>query len=573
MRICVLQSSYQGSESMLKGLDTDLPNPGAFTSQHTFENRFIRKDTAKEEIDSCVKEGFDFYLNFLWGTLDDDVAGIQASQYFESLGVPSAGIRSWERSRTKNDFYKEARKRGAPRVPGTDRFPLFVKPANGCASQMIDERSVCHDEGELREALRRINVELYESRLNRGRSLGVPDFKAYADGFDPVTRSEDIVVQEYIPGKEYIVSVIELGDSAVALNPCIVKTKGLSANEKFLTFDLKFDSETRFELIEKKDNPALYDRLQTTALEAFKTGMFHGSHMGCDVDLRVRPDGEVFAIEVNPQPAAFLVNCNFQDLPIISSFPGGHQAVINVFIANYMLQNNHSISSKVAATYDGLASDYDNLQSGTRMPQIVRGIVEKFDFQGNIFDLACGTGIFGRLLSECKPGSHRRAHTGSLVGFDISSMMVETCRSTGIYDAVYIDRMQTCLLNNLDYGDVDHIVCLSAIHFLSPEEFTFVLVLCFLMAHKSITIGVDEIPDGYNESLQALGHHHMYSTNHVANMELFGEPRGWRLATRHREFAWKSFTTQHEVWTTYYRFEKVGNDDCGTKLLEPKRKV
>jgi trans-aconitate methyltransferase len=573
MRICVLQSSYEGSGSKLNGLDTDFPNPGAFTSQHTFETRFIRKDTAKEEIDECVKEGFDFYINFLWGTLDDDVAGIQASQYFESLGVPSAGVRSWERSRTKNDFYEKARRRGAPRVPGIGSFPLFVKPANGCASQMIDEKSVCHDEGELREALRRINARLYESRLNRGRSLGVPEPKDYADNFDPFSRSDDIVIQEYIPGKEYLVSVIELGDSAVALNPCIVKTKDLSTDKKFLTFDLKFDSETHLEIIHKTDNPILYERLQATALEAFETGMFRGSHMGCDVDLRVRPDGEVFAIEVNPQPAAFLANCNFQDLPIISSFPGGHKAVINVFIANYMLRSNRRNWSQVAATYDGLASKYDDLQLGTRMTQIVRGIVEKFGFQGTIFDLACGTGVFGRLLSECKPGRHRRTHTGSILGFDISPMMVETCRATGFYDEVHIDRMQTCLLHNLDHGDVDHIVCLSAIHFLSPEEFTFVLVLCFLVARKSITIGVDEIPDEYNERLHDLGLHYMHSTNHLANMELFGEPRGWKLVAHHREFAWRSFTTGHDVWSTYFRFEKVADEDCGTRLLEVKRKI
>ncbi|OGM49537.1 hypothetical protein ABOM_001684 [Aspergillus bombycis] len=573
MRICVLHSSYEGSGSMLTGLDTDFPNPGAFTSQHTFESRFIRKDAAKEQIDACVKEGFDFYINFLWGTLDDDVAGIQASQYFESLGVPSAGIRSWERSRTKNDFYKEARKRGAPRVPGIDIFPLFVKPANGCSSQMIDEKSVCHNEGELREALRRINAQLYESRLNRARSLGSVDPKAYADNFDPVGRSDDIVVQEYIPGEDYIVSVIELGDSAVALSPCIVKAKDLSTAEKFLTFDLKFDSDTRLETIHKRDNPTLYERLQATALDAFEAGIFRGSHMGCDVDLRVRPDGEAFAIEVNPQPASFLTNCNFQDLPIMSSFPGGHMAVINVFIANYMLRNNRGTGSKVAATYDGLASKYDTLQeSGTRMAEIIRGIVAKFDFQGTVFDLACGTGIFGRLLSECKPGSHRRVHAGSVLGCDLSPKMVETCRATGFYDEVHIDRMQTCLLHSLDYGEVDHIVCLSAIHFLSPEEFTFVLVLCFLVARRSITVSVDEIPDGYNEKLKALGDHHMHSTNHLANMELFGEPHGWTLVARQREFAWKSFTTGHEVWSTYYRFEKVEDDDSGTRLLKVKRK-
>ncbi|KAG8425613.1 hypothetical protein J3458_002296 [Metarhizium acridum] len=121
MRIFVFQSSYEGSDSVLEDFDIQ-SQPGLFTSQHEFEYRFIHKDKAQQEIDAAVAEGFDFYINFLWGTLDDPVAGVLASRYFESLGLPSCGVRSWERSKTKNDFYKAARLRGAPPVPGVDHF-------------------------------------------------------------------------------------------------------------------------------------------------------------------------------------------------------------------------------------------------------------------------------------------------------------------------------------------------------------------------------------------------------------------------------------------------------------------
>ncbi|KAJ5217942.1 uncharacterized protein N7498_000041 [Penicillium cinerascens] len=560
MRICVLQSSYEGSESSLQEVDTSVPNPGAFTFQHSFENRFIHKDTAKEEIDAVVAEQFDFYINFLWGTLDDDVAGIEASRYFESLGVPSAGVRSWERSWSKNDFYKNACRRGAPPVPGKEKFPLFVKPANGCASQMIDEQSLCHNQIELQTALRRINERLRDSRWRRAKALGKKDPEAYADSYDPDSRlSDDIVVQEYINGRDYLVSVIAMGDSALALQPCVVNTRDAPNRANFLTFDMKFDDQTRFEIICREDNPTLYDRLHEVALEAFETGRFRHSYMGCDVDIRVRPNGEVFAIEVNPQPACFLPDeTGFADAPITESLPGGHTAVVNIFIANYFLQNGTLREwSKVAGIYDKMAPDYDEIvRTRSQIDDIMRKVTREFDFEGTVVDLACGTGGFGRLLAECQPGGHRHRE-GQLVGFDLSPGMVECCRTMGFYNEVYVSRMQTCLLEYTTLTKVDHIVCFSAIHFLSPEEFAFLLVSCFVIARKSITIGVDEIPDVYNENLHQRGDSFMHSYNHLQNLEAFGKPRGWSLVSRQRQYGWNSPATKDNVYTSTFRFERV----------------
>ncbi|KAG2010671.1 hypothetical protein GB937_007638 [Aspergillus fischeri] len=52
---------------------TSQPNRGSST-EHTFEYRFIHKANAKEGIDALAAEGFDFYFNFMQGTLDDPVA-------------------------------------------------------------------------------------------------------------------------------------------------------------------------------------------------------------------------------------------------------------------------------------------------------------------------------------------------------------------------------------------------------------------------------------------------------------------------------------------------------------------
>lgn len=574
MRICVFQSSYEGSGSVLQDVDAS-SQPGAFTSQHKFETRFIHKDKAQQEIDAAVAEGFDFYFNFLWGTLDDPVAGVLASRYFESLGLPSCGIRSLERSKSKNDFYKSARLHGAPLVPGVDRFPLFVKPAYGCASQLIDENSVCHNQEELDLTLRRMSTSLLEARIRRAHALGIEDPVKYASSCDCLGRdSDDIVVQEYIEGRDYTCSVLEMGQTCIALAPIVYNMKQPATKESFLTFDRKFDEETYIEIMQKRDNPVLFERLQQVAIEAFMVSDCKGSNMGCDVDLRATPTGEVFAIEVNPQPAAFMTEGAYQDLPIIHSLPGGHPAVINIFIANHMLchPGQWDRQSKVASTYDDFAPKYDTLANGS-MAASVKRVADRFDFSGTVLDLGCGTGLFGRGLAESKKSSSLTASKpeSRLVGCDISPGMLETCRTSGLYDVLYLDSMEATLLkiSNSDYAKgIDHIICSSAIHFLSPEMLSFVMVLCFVLANRSITINVDEIPDTYNERLKEKGFGFMHSFDHLANMEAFGVPKGWRLVKGEREYSWTSPTTGDRVYTVYFRFERIDVDDRNVMVKE-----
>ncbi|KAM3436616.1 hypothetical protein MY4824_004209 [Beauveria thailandica] len=561
MKICVFLSSYEGSGSALEAVD-ELPcNPGACTDRHTFEYRFIHKATAEQEIDAAVAEGFEFYFNFLWGSLDDPVAGIRASQYFESLRLPSCGFRSWERLNTKNDFFDRARLRASPPVPGTDRFPLFVKPANGCSSLLIDERSVCHNEEELVGALRRINEGLREARVRRAEAMGIQDKHGYADSYSPVGRdSDDIVVQEFIDGRDCTCSVVKMGQGCLALAPFIYKTRPVpSMRQKFLTFELKHDEQTAIQLLPKEDDPVLFERIQRAAIEAYRTSDCSGSNMGCDVDMRIRPDGAVFVIEINPQPAAFELEGPFQDLPIIHSLPGGHGAVIDIFIMNQLLSCSDvkSISDKVAQAYDEMAPHYDKYaeEEGNKFVGI-KSLLSAADYSGTIFELACGTGLFGQLLSKDKKWTASR-ETNRLFGFDISPAMLKICSDTGYYDGTHLDAMETTLVNFARYAAaVDHVVCFAAIQFLRPEAFHFVLVLCFAIAGRSITVGVDEIPDGYNAALDEAGFGHMRQHNHVANMESFGEPPGWRLKQREREYSWTSPKTGDDVYATYFRFER-----------------
>ncbi|EAW20843.1 uncharacterized protein NFIA_113740 [Aspergillus fischeri NRRL 181] len=443
---------------------------------------------------------------------------------------------------TKNDFYKNARHRGVPPVPGTDRFPLFVKPANGRASRLINHQYVCHNQEELEGTLRRINMALYDARVRRAEAMGIKDTKADAESYNPVGRdSDDIVAQEYIDGEDYTCTVIQLGDACLSLTPSKVVTK----------------DETRIELLRKKENPVLFERLQTVAIDAFMVSGCQGSNMGCAVNLRARPNGDVFAIEVDPQPAAFMPQGPCRDLPIIHSLPGGYPAVINIFIANHLLRNaaQRDAAEKIAASYDGFASKYDAVQANSStIATAIRSLTEAYDFGGTVFDLACGTGIFGRVLTETNPSKGSR-----LLGFDISAQMGDICRSSGVYEAVHIDSMEQALLNGDRFAEgADHIVCFAAVHFLRPEIFAFVLVLCLILARKSIIIGVDEIPDVDNEKLEQMNAGHIHAWNHLASMLAFGEPPNWQLTKSTRQYSRTSLGTGDEIYTTYFRFDRVG---------------
>ncbi|KAG6013528.1 hypothetical protein E4U43_007244 [Claviceps pusilla] len=564
MKICIFQSSYEGTDSPLQQLDNCPSQPGLFTSQHEFECRWIHKDKAEQEIDDAVAEGFDFYFNFLWGTLDDAVAGVSASRYIESLGLPFCGLRSLERSRNKNDFLNAARLRGAPLVPGVEQFPLFVKPANGCASQLIDEKSVCRNQEELDRALRRINEALYEPRVRRATALGIENPIEYARSFDTVGRdSNDIVVQEYIEGKDYGCVVVQMGGSCVALTPYVYRMKRLPQEEQFLTFDLKFDDETHPELLQKKDDAVLFERLQKAAMEAFVVSGCKDNNTGCDVDLRVTSNGQVFVIEVNPQPAQFIPRGTDQDWPIIHSFPGGHAAVINVFIANHMLRYPEQWGSqeRVASYYDAVAPTYDEyVRTGdVTVDASLAKLVDKFDYSGTILDLGCGTGCFGRIMGQSPKFSQQQTSPceGSyhLLGCDISPGMLDICRKTGHYHSTHLDSIEA-MLTNLTQS-IDHMVSSSALHLLRPEIFSLVVALMFVHANKSITLSVDEITNAYKANLARLGIKMFPSFNHLAGMEMFGEPKGWRLVSRERVFSWVSPKTGDRIYTTYFRFERA----------------
>ncbi|KAJ5901280.1 hypothetical protein N7504_007273 [Penicillium tannophilum] len=522
MRICVFQSCFEELQASVGESESQqlCMNPGVFTTQHHVSHKTIHKKTAKQQIDEAVAEGHDFYLNFLWGTHDDSLAGIDAIRYFESLNLPHAGVQSSEREQSKWDFFAEAKRAGSPLVPGTERFPLFVKPASSYGSMFIDEHSLCRDEAELESCIQRLNTLMRPVRIQRALALGHRDAEQYANECETAGRdSTDIVVQEFIAGEEYSVVVIAMGESPVPLIPQRAKYKQFGDSARILTLELKFDAESGYELMSEDEDPALWEHLQETAVEAFTTKKMYTNGMGCDVDMRIGQDGRAYVIEVDPLPVFFYpIGSQLEDTDVKHGFPGAYRAVINTYITNYFLKNPGARGVRFAE----LELLFDEMpMAGSALGEDQESIAMS-PLKGSAIDLGCGTGRLGRALK-----SDPQNQITHLVGVDISNKRLDICHREGGYCDLIHKRMESFLATRTE--SVDHIFCGSALEFLPMEEMDFVLARCFQLARCSITIVIEnpETSQKYNSTpWDAV---HKYTMDHSESIRTFQIQRGWSM--------------------------------------------
>ncbi|KAJ5904410.1 hypothetical protein N7504_006793 [Penicillium tannophilum] len=525
MRICVLHSAEEGLDSVEDSQDL-WPDVGVYAPRHTVENKYIKKTTAKEQIDEAVAEGYDIYFQFLWGTHDDTVSGVDAIKYFESLNLPSAGIRGWERERSKLAFYTEARKQGFPPVPGVDKFPLFVKPAFSYASLLIDEHSLCQNETELERTIQHLNKGMREARLRRAVGSGHANPEEFVRACEAAGRdSDDVVVQEYIDGDEYSVVVLAMGEIPIPMAP---QKARLPEKQKFLTFDAKFDGESGYELLDEAANPALYRHLQETAVKGFKAGKMATNNMGCDVDMRIGPDGKAVVIEVDPMPVWFLAPGNkFEDTDVKQGLAGHQRAAVDIFITNHFLRNPDQKRvrelSALETFYDECSSHYDQTKSYANAAQAATTIVETFSYDGTILDLGCKIGLLGqKLRGQQSDMSSAKSSIQRLVGVDMSNKMLDICRQSAYYDELFHRPILQFLA---EYNEpVDHVITLSALQHLAVQELSFVLARCFQIARQSVTISVVKEDEAGDASLFFL--------DHTEDVKSLGLPFGWKLSSQ-----------------------------------------
>jgi hypothetical protein len=228
MRICVLQFGPQSNPER-DVPHIDVPDSGKITTpQHTLEYRWICNETAKNQVDAILQEGFDFYLNLLWGASRDPLAEFHVNQYFASLDVPSAGVRGWGHSLAE-ESHESIRQLGDTHVWGVQGHLPAAKLHGHHAIREKGKYSTRYYDSKLESSTGSINGRAYtrnHKRFNILEVAGTADRQDCTEVYDHISRPSHNFRTQWSGKKgEFTVTVVELDNSAIALNPRVTKSK------------------------------------------------------------------------------------------------------------------------------------------------------------------------------------------------------------------------------------------------------------------------------------------------------------------------------------------------------------
>lgn len=335
MRICVLDDSYEQSDTPFKEFDF-LPDPIRYLEGHDCERHFLHKATAVKQVLELSKRGFDVFLNLCDGAWDEDRPGIEVVQALERLHVPFTGATSsfYEPSRQMmkrvchysdigTPAYAFASDEAGVEAAGASlRFPLIVKHPNGYASIGLTKAS---------------RVETKEALCTQAAKT-IDDFGA-------------ALIEEFIEGREFTALVAENPDDE--RNPIVYHPVEFvfPAGESFKHFDLKWKDYKTMSCI-PCDSPALACSLKDISRKFF-VGLGGSGYGRCDI--RMNNQGEVFMLEINP-------NCELFYPPgdegsadfILLNDPGGHQAFVDTVLQSAFKRNRKRARKwEVRAGFEG----------------------------------------------------------------------------------------------------------------------------------------------------------------------------------------------------------------------------
>jgi D-alanine-D-alanine ligase len=250
---------------------------------------------------------FDVVFNLYEGTADRSVTEVYLTGLLEWMNVSYTGCPSFTLSVARNKpvakrLFQAAGVRTAefaevstPDVPGWEAFPAIVKPAAEDASVGIDQGAVVSNAAELHARV-----------------------KYVIDHYGP-----PVLVERYVAGREIQVSLIDLnGDGRPAVLPFseIAFKPAAGGLWPIYTYTAKWHEESE----EYKQAPVLVGVTLaddvTAALTDVAARTFHllGARDYARVDTRVSPAGEVFVLEMNPNPAVTSVMID-EGLPAVGS--------------------------------------------------------------------------------------------------------------------------------------------------------------------------------------------------------------------------------------------------------------
>jgi D-alanine-D-alanine ligase len=241
-----------------------------------------------------ARKDFDMYLNLCEGYEVDDsddpgweYQGIDVVRALEELNLPFTGATSKSFDPTREEMQAAADANGvgfakgyqvksveqAERLVHNLRYPIMVKHPKSYGSTGMFKHSKVETPEQLRQQVERICAEFGAARM-----------------------------EEFIVGKEYNVLVVD--DPEDLAHPIAYPPAELvfPPGEEFWHTDIKWDYDVPFDFKEVTD-PELIARLHDITIRMYQAigGVGYGR---CDI--RMNEQGELFILEINPNPAIML---------------------------------------------------------------------------------------------------------------------------------------------------------------------------------------------------------------------------------------------------------------------------
>ncbi|MCB9796181.1 MAG: D-alanine--D-alanine ligase [Alphaproteobacteria bacterium] len=286
MRVCVLCPTAEGGPTpYVPVCDPDI---GRFAPEHTFELHFVHKETAEADIAALAARGFDVFFNMCDGAPEQGIAGLEAVQALERLGLPFTGAGS--------AFYSVTRER-MKQVCATLGVPT---PAHGFARDLDEVEEIG---ARLRSPLFVKHHDSYASvGLRRSSRVEGPE-ALRAEARRLLARFGRVLIEEFIEGEELSAMVVERpwAEAPLAvLRPLRIE---MPPGESFVHYALK-DVGRRSLRWRPVEDAALQDRIAPLARALFR-GVEGRGYGRCD--LRLSREGELYALEMNANCALFCV--------------------------------------------------------------------------------------------------------------------------------------------------------------------------------------------------------------------------------------------------------------------------
>ncbi len=280
MKICILDPSYENSDSPMKDYDP-LSDVVRHLEGHQCETVYVDKARAVRQIVELARRDFDVFINLCDGAWDEDRAGIEVVQTLERLGLPFTGATS--------NFYEPTREM----MKRVCHFWGIKAPAYVFAA---DNQSIELAAATLRFPLITKHPNSYSSigLTKESRVETMADLRVQAQKM--IDQFGGTLIEEFIEGREFSVLVAENADNELepfAYQPVEFRFPN---GETFKHFDLKWKDYEAMTCVQCDDDE-LAERLKDISRKLF-IGLNGAGYGRCDI--RMNDQGELFMLEINP---------------------------------------------------------------------------------------------------------------------------------------------------------------------------------------------------------------------------------------------------------------------------------